>query len=109
MSQTISHVSQESACLGECLQKLHTNPHWQTKDGNPVAKEDTINPIDQDTEMPAPSKALEPAMEESTEARIERLGRERPGVFSTIWAEIGFIFSIAMSQILAVSSHALCK
>lgn len=43
---------------------------------------------------------VEPAVEESMEARIERLGRERPPAFKSIWAEIGFVFSIYMSQIL---------
>lgn len=43
-----------------------------------------------------------PAIEESTEARLERLGRQRPEVFDSIWAEIGFIFSISMSQVLTV-------
>ncbi|KAH0533887.1 hypothetical protein FGG08_007494 [Glutinoglossum americanum] len=38
--------------------------------------------------------------EESFEARIERLGRERPPQFKSLWAEIGFCFSISMSQIL---------
>ncbi|KAI9820011.1 MAG: hypothetical protein M1827_006582 [Pycnora praestabilis] len=37
---------------------------------------------------------------ESAEARIERLGRERPEKFPSSWAEIGFCFSICMSQIL---------
>ena len=40
--------------------------------------------------------------DESQEARIERLGRERPEKFRTIWAEIGFVFSIVMSQVLTV-------
>src|SRR6187402_1816308 len=44
-----------------------------------------------------------PAIEESTEARLERLGRQRPEVFGSIWAEIGFVFSISMSQVLSVS------
>jgi len=43
-----------------------------------------------------------PAIEESTEARIERLGRQRPEVFDSIWSEIGFVFSISMSQVLSV-------
>jgi MFS family permease len=38
--------------------------------------------------------------EESLEARIERLGRERPARFPTLWAELAFIFSILMSQIM---------
>ena len=44
-----------------------------------------------------------PAIEESAEARLERLGRQRPEVFDSIWAEIGFVFSISMSQVLSVS------
>lgn len=41
--------------------------------------------------------------EESLEARIERLGRERPEQFKSFWAECVFVFSIAMSQVLSVS------
>ena len=39
-------------------------------------------------------------MEESLQARIERLGRERPLIFTTRWSEISFVFSIIMSQFL---------
>jgi hypothetical protein len=35
----------------------------------------------------------------SLDAKIKRLGRERPRVFRSSWHEIGFIFSIAMLQI----------
>ncbi|KAJ8064865.1 hypothetical protein OCU04_007174 [Sclerotinia nivalis] len=38
--------------------------------------------------------------EESPEVRIERLGRQRPEIFKSLWAEIGFVFSISMSQVL---------
>jgi hypothetical protein len=44
-----------------------------------------------------------PAVEESVEAKLERLGRQRPEVFDSIWAEIGFVISISMSQVLSVS------
>ncbi|TKA68243.1 hypothetical protein B0A49_05414 [Cryomyces minteri] len=37
---------------------------------------------------------------ETPEARIERLGRERPDTFQSKWAEVGFCFSVAMSQAL---------
>ncbi|KAH3484100.1 hypothetical protein KXW98_007180, partial [Aspergillus fumigatus] len=40
-------------------------------------------------------------IEEDCEARIERLGRERPPCFSSLWSELTFCFSIVMSQILA--------
>lgn len=39
-------------------------------------------------------------MEETLEARIERLGRERPPTFKTARSEILFVFSIVMSQFL---------
>ncbi|PMD43547.1 MFS general substrate transporter [Hyaloscypha variabilis F] len=42
-----------------------------------------------------------PAGEESLEARLERLGRQRPEVFRSLWAEMGFVFSISMSQVLS--------
>ncbi|KAE8450207.1 hypothetical protein EG329_006988 [Mollisiaceae sp. DMI_Dod_QoI] len=42
-----------------------------------------------------------PLSEESSAARIERLGRQRPEVFSSLWAEFGFVFSIAMCQVLS--------
>ncbi|MCJ1437827.1 hypothetical protein MMC27_007214 [Xylographa pallens] len=38
---------------------------------------------------------------ENPQARIERLGRERPLVFKTRWSEIGFCFSILASMIMA--------
>lgn len=41
-----------------------------------------------------------PSIEESLPARIERLGRERPSVFKTVWSEVIFVFSISMSQLL---------
>ena len=44
-----------------------------------------------------------PPVEESLEARLDRLGRQRPDAFSSIYAEIGFVFSISMSQVLSVS------
>ncbi|KAH9843407.1 putative MFS-type transporter, partial [Teratosphaeria destructans] len=36
----------------------------------------------------------------SETARVERLGRERPEKLKSLWHEIGFVFSIAMSQVL---------
>lgn len=43
-------------------------------------------------------------VEESLDARLERLGRQRPEVFPNLLAEIGFVFSVCMSQVLSVSS-----
>lgn len=39
-------------------------------------------------------------IEETEEQMIERLGRERPPGFKNAWAECGFVFAVAMSQIL---------
>lgn len=52
----------------------------------------------------SPQEPGSPAIEESAEARVERLGRQRPEVFDSIWSEIGFVFSISMSQVLSVRS-----
>lgn len=41
------------------------------------------------------------AGEEAEKIRIERLGRESPQQFKSIWAEIGFVYSILASQLLA--------
>ena len=46
----------------------------------------------------APTADLQ--VEESLDARIQRLGRERPPIFKTIWSECAFVFSILMSQII---------
>lgn len=57
----------------------------------PIKKEDS------------PSNLDSSQVEESNEARLERLGRQRPESFHSIWSEIGFVFSISMSQVLSVS------
>lgn len=35
---------------------------------------------------------------------VEKLGRQRPAVFATRWAELGFIFSLLGSMAMAVCS-----
>lgn len=47
---------------------------------------------------------IENGGEESTQARIERLGRQRPVKFRTVWTEIGFCFSLLASMVMAVRS-----
>ena len=39
-------------------------------------------------------------MEETLEARIKRLGDERPQAFSSNWHEAAFVYSIIMSQFM---------
>ncbi len=43
---------------------------------------------------------MQTPFEESLQARIDRLGRERPPIFLTLFSEISFVFSICMSQFL---------
>lgn len=59
----------------------------------------------QDVPIDDSKPASEVAVEETLEARIERLGRERPAVFRSLFHEIGFVFSISMSVVMAVSPH----
>lgn len=74
----------ETPLEGECQTPRHTS---QNGNGNPHY-----------------SSAVGDSLEEAPEVRIERLGRQRPEVFKSLWAEIGFVFSISMSQVLTVSS-----
>ena len=50
-------------------------------------------------------KQAEPVREsepiETEEERIERLGRQKPDIFPSLWSEVGFCFSVCMSQILS--------
>ena len=69
-----------------------------------AADEDDIYPASpqQQRQEKQPRDAL--PVDESAEARLERLGRQRPEVFNSIWSEIGFVFSISMCQVLSVRS-----
>ncbi|KAI9699130.1 MAG: hypothetical protein M1836_003319 [Candelina mexicana] len=89
---------------------LHLSPH--TSRTRPVAESVSSKMPGQRSEItpdsvrsaPVPTdmaKQHQFAESETTDARIERLGRERPAKFKSIWAELGFCFSICMSQILA--------
>lgn len=79
--------------------------HTTATAGNPqdVATQ-SLNPSSNENsnmDSSCPEKVqIEADVEESMEVRIERLGRERPSTFKSIWAEVGFIFSVLMSQIL---------
>jgi hypothetical protein len=44
-------------------------------------------------------------VEESEEVRLERLGRMRPEKFHSLWEEMGFCFSVVMSQALTVCTR----
>ena len=70
---------------------------------NPTQRDNGLSPSmylkTQDDTSPC-DLSPEPENEESLDARIERLGRERPPTFKTAWQETAFVFSILMSQIL---------
>jgi hypothetical protein len=67
-------------------------------------QEDLERPMTPEPQEKGPSSQdpNTPPVEESLDSRLERLGRQRPEVFPSIWAEIGFVFSISMSQVLSV-------
>ena len=72
----------------------------------PGLQSEAASDISRDAPVTADSdKQQDSAESESIDARIERLGRDRPEKFKSIWAELGFCFSICMSQILAVSTY----
>jgi MFS family permease len=95
MIRTVSHASQS---LGPCVQAYRSHSIH-----NEVALKqntDALDPPSQEylglrKDVATPEKEGE----ESRQASIERLGRQRPQVFNSVWAEIAFVFSISMSQI----------
>jgi hypothetical protein len=90
-------------------EKLGNNPFQRTCRSEDLASEPSFVASDQEGDMPA---SFEPnqedksvsklPVEESAEARLARLGRQRPEAFDSIWSEIGFVFAISMSQVLSV-------
>ncbi|KPI44434.1 putative MFS-type transporter [Cyphellophora attinorum] len=69
-------------------------------------REDEIQPASQDEvhrheRLDSTVRSIDPMIEESMEARLARLGRERPPIFTSAFAEVMFCFSILMSQILS--------
>ncbi|KAF5656715.1 major facilitator family transporter [Fusarium heterosporum] len=65
-----------------------------------LAQVDNVLPNDNPSPDPQNITEFTPAANESLQARIERLSRERPPIFTSRWSEIVFIFSISMSQFL---------
>lgn len=57
---------------------------------------------DSSSNVPDDGRDATPAeqAEETLSARIERLGRQRPAVFTSLSREVAFVFSISMSQLL---------
>ncbi|EGY20536.1 hypothetical protein VD0002_g8704 [Verticillium dahliae] len=73
-----------------------------SRDCSPKAPDEGLSPLPDDNaslNVDGNAEAI-PTVDESLQARIERLGRERPPIFPTRWSEIIFVFSISMSQFL---------
>lgn len=85
-------LDSRSLSLSTCLSDMSIRPTQdlvlEKQDGN------------QQNVRPPPSPANMPDKEETDTNRLERLGRQRPDQFATLWQEVGFIFSITMSQVL---------
>ncbi|KAF5685595.1 multidrug resistance [Fusarium circinatum] len=78
---------------------LSTTSTTLSRECTPSAPAQGVDPPPNDDAAPD-TAAPSPTVDESLQARIERLGRERPPIFTTRWSEIIFIFSISMSQFL---------
>ncbi|KAF5597457.1 multidrug resistance [Fusarium subglutinans] len=70
-----------------------------SRECTPGAPAQSVDPPPDNNAAPD-TAASSSVVDESLQARIERLGRERPPIFTTCWSEIIFIFSISMSQFL---------
>jgi len=110
MLRTVSHDGQRQH-LGGALHQVRSGPHRVPADRaasiRPSLNADSIRPMSLDSGSSRIEKGKVSSFrdegEESVEARIERLGRQRPATFKSIWSEVFFVFSIMMSQLLAVS------
>ncbi len=96
MFRTVSHGTHS---FGPCLQ-AHRSRSVHTVTTLAKYEEPPPTSSRQDSEPHKDLVEAEVRHEESTQARIERLSRERPDVFPSIWAEIAFVFSTCMGQIM---------
>ncbi|KAL9562280.1 hypothetical protein ACKAV7_013363 [Fusarium commune] len=73
-----------------------------SRECNPGALAEGVDPLPNNNPSPHVHDTVESisAVDESLQAHVERLGRERPPIFTTRWSEIIFVFSISMSQFL---------
>lgn len=87
-------------------QRLPSNtsaaPSIPSRGCSPRTLAQVIDPLPNDHPLPDRHDIVEsiPAVDESLQVQIERLGRERPPIFTTRWSEMVFVFSISMSQFL---------
>lgn len=95
----IRTVSQASQSFGPCIQTQRS----QTFESSAIPRADMDGSALSSQQREGFEKAIaekETKNEESVQARVERLGRERPPVFQSVWAEVAFVFSICFSQII---------
>ncbi|KAK5077821.1 hypothetical protein LTR70_009429 [Exophiala xenobiotica] len=98
MIRVISQDALNSQCLGQAVKRVRSaRPlrHTVASGASATVRDGAIQNAESEKDL-----NLESGERESIEARIERLGRQRPAIFSSIWAEIAFVFSIMMSQIV---------
>lgn len=87
---------------------LHEKKPWKLENDNDPRREPVQVP---QPDLPNKNESLAvPGGEEiieSDQARIERLGRERPAKFKSLGAELAFCYSIIASQFMAVCINVL--
>lgn len=86
--------------MGEGLVSSPTRDPAPSQSIEPLSESTSSVEIETGPLPTAEKVATEVDVEESMDEKIRRLGRERPPTFKTMWAEIAFVFSIIMSQIL---------
>lgn len=62
---------------------------------------DTAEPLSETQTKDEPGIANISMTEETEEARLDRLGRQRPSLFKTRAQEYGFVFAVVMSQVIS--------
>lgn len=108
MNRTVSHGSQS---LGPCLREQRSASVASTRTVEraggasiaSVCSNRQLGEVEKGTaNFETENEDVSPETEdiESQLARIERLGRERPPVFKSARAEIAFVFSICMCQVI---------
>lgn len=101
MSMTPPHEKQsrDPLCDANCIDSITPEP---TKDITTSERSNALVSPTQPRQEPEKKEITdgEADNEEPMRARIERLSRARPPVFRSFWAEIAFVFSICMSQVV---------
>ncbi|KAH6977465.1 major facilitator superfamily-domain-containing protein [Ilyonectria sp. MPI-CAGE-AT-0026] len=98
----MTHPSLPSSPPQRVTSNTSATPTTLSRECSLRALAQVANPLPNDNPSPDLHDIAEfiPAVDETLQARIERLGRERPPIFTTRWSEIIFVFSISMSQFL---------